>query len=450
VRAGRVRRPGNARELSSPARTAVVTARGESRRGSRWWRAARAAIVVAICLAAMEGATRAVASLSPAVRRLADPHFTWVREPTTFEEFQAAFPEHLVPHRTWYGARCNALGFHDQEFALDLPAGSMRLVALGDSFAFANVPWARAYLTVAEAALRLLGDVGSGRPVTELVIDNLGVAGTGIESYRRVYELVGRALSPDVVLVNVYLGNDTIDFADDARFGGRARAGWSWLWTALSRGFAIRRELARGGLLSAAGATGGGDAAEAPPVGAPGAAGRKEAPLWSDDRPPLSDPVLSDEAFAQVQESELPAFARAGAPADAIAWPEVERALDDLVAAIEADGARPVVVLVRSRLQTEPEELAATARESGTSPDDYDAARPNRWMAEWARRRGVLLVDLRPALADAAARGEGLYLVNDTHWNLRGNGLAGLTLARELVELGVVPRRPGSEGSGGS
>jgi hypothetical protein len=145
-----------------------------------------------------------------------------------------------------------------------------------------------------------------------------------------------------------------------------------------------------------------------------------------------------------VQASELPGLLRAGVDGEVV-WAEVERALDDLVAAVARDRARAIVVLAPSRLQIAPEELEAAVRRAGARLADYDATRPNRRLAEWAAARGVPLVDLTPAFSAAAARGERLHLVSDTHWNLRGNGLAGLALARALVELGVVPPRPASD-----
>jgi hypothetical protein len=104
--------------------------------------------------------------------------------------------------------------------------------------------------------------------------------------------------------------------------------------------------------------------------------------MWSDDRPPLSDPVLSDEAYAGVLAAELPGFIAGARPGEVVVWPALERALDDLVDSVARDGARSVVVLAPSRLQAQPDDLARTAERSGTSPGDYDVTRPNRWIAD--------------------------------------------------------------------
>ena len=43
--------------------------------------------------------------------------------------------------------------------------------------------------------------------------------------------------------------------------------------------------------------------------------------------------------------------------------------------------------------------------------------------------QGIAFADLLPAFADAHARGQGLYVPNDTHWNRAGNRLAAVELA---------------------
>src|SRR5690606_11711337 len=95
----------------------------------------------------------------------------------------------------------------------------------------------------------------------------------------------------------------------------------------LSRGVRTAREQARGGVLAAAGAVPADGLEDVPAVGSRSAASAGEsrrAPLWSDDRPPFSDAVFSDAAFAEIQDRELVSFvtssvepARSGADAEA-------------------------------------------------------------------------------------------------------------------------------------
>ena len=50
----------------------------------------------------------------------------------------------------------------------------------------------------------------------------------------------------------------------------------------------------------------------------------------------------------------------------------------------------------------------------------------------WLEREGIQVLDLTPALQEAAARGEQLYWTNDTHWNPIGNELAATMIAHYL------------------
>lgn len=204
---------------------------------------ARTALVLALSFLAAEATVRFAAGRIPGVRTLAQPTGTRVRDPESFAEFQHAYRDHLVSYREMYGFRCNSLGFHDLEFQRAMPPGGMRIVALGDSFAFGTVPYGHLYLTLAEALLLLARTRDA--VAAPLAIDNLGVPASGIADYRLVYALVGRELAPDLVLVTLYLGNDPRDYADAARFGGTRRWPDSWLVTFLRRAARLALERAR-------------------------------------------------------------------------------------------------------------------------------------------------------------------------------------------------------------
>jgi hypothetical protein len=382
----------------------------------------RALLVLLLSVLAAEAVVRGAASRVPGIRLLAEPLGTRRREPQTFGEFRRAYGDHLVPFRDLHGFRCNSLGFHDVEFERARSPGTLRVVALGDSFTFCGSAYPRCYLTLAEALLAAAA--GGGRPAP-VEIDNLGVPASGIADYRLVYALLGRELAPDLVLVTVYLGNDPLDFADPARFGRVRRPSRSWLVTFLRRSAALAAERwrARDGELPAPTSLA---ALRTSLVSAPSAV--------EDDRP-----VFSDEAFAGIQSVELAVLARPGATLAAPDWDAFLAGLGDLVDVVERDRVRVVLALAPSRLQIYPAELARVAARDGAPLADVDADLPQRRLAAFAAGRGLPLVDLTPALRDAAAAGEVLYQRNDTHWNARGNAVAGIELARRLLDLRLVP-----------
>src|SRR5262249_25801090 len=115
------------------------------------------------------------------------------------------------------------------------------------------------------------------------------------------------------------------------------------------------------------------------------------------------------------------------------------RALDDLVGAIWLDGHRVVLALAPTRLQVYPHELETTIERSAPRAADYDPHAPRPWLTAHPRSRGLAVRDTADPLRAAATSGERLYLVNDTHWNIRGNHVAGEELARGLIAAGALP-----------
>ena len=394
-------------------------------------------VAALLSLLAGEAVVRLAATWLPAVRLLAEPVGSRLHEPQSFAEFREAFADHLEPFREWWGFRSNSLGFHDVEFAAKLPDGAFRVVALGDSFAYGTVPYPHAHLTITERWIdaRMRRSPGGGA-ATAFEIDNLGVPASGLSDYELVYHFVGRGLAPDLVLVHVYLGNDPQDFADAQRFGAASSRPRSWLLTFLSRARRLLLERARGG----------GVAAE--PSGATGTAGEPSGPrVFRDEDPELSRPMFSDTAFADILRNELRMLTVPGTEPDLPDWPAFLAALDGLVRHVQADGTRVALVLAPSRLQVHPEELHQVTARSGLQSTHVDPTLPNRRITERAAALGLPVIDLTPALAAARVGGR-LYLVNDTHWSLRGNAVAAAELARQLADRGLVPI-PASEAAAG-
>jgi hypothetical protein len=366
---------------------------------------------------------------------LAEPRGARRNEPETFAEFQEAFREHLIPNRSWYGFPCNSLGFHDREFPADVSPGTLRIVALGDSFTFGLVPYPRSYLTLAEALLILAWDRGDGTKAIE--IDNLGVPASGITDYRLVYSFVGRALEPDVVLVTLYLGNDPHDFLDPVHFGAERVLPASYLVTFAERAGRLFLEQRR-----RAGEIAPGPSTPEAGGGRVKAAEEKAAVSYSDETGELAQPSFSDEAFAPILRVELEAFALPDAPIPRPDWDGFRRALVSLVDDVERDGARVVLALAPSRLQIYGAELLATAARENVPLADVDPDLPNREVAAFAKERGLPVIDLTPALREASSSGGPLYRPNDTHWNLRGNTIAAAALSRGLAELDLRKADP--------
>lgn len=99
------------------------------------------------------------------------------------------------------------------------------------------------------------------------------------------------------------------------------------------------------------------------------------------------------------------------------------------------------VVLIPDEVQVS-EELAALVIKRGYEPYQqyWDSALPNRLLVKHLRSRGIKALDLLPAFAQSA-KAERLYIPSNTHWNIRGNELAGDLIANWLVEKADLQRQ---------
>jgi hypothetical protein len=387
---------------------------------------------VLVALALAEGLVRVAATFDPQVRFLATgrasrPVVTY----PTLESFLAAHAEYITPHRAWYNHFSNAFGFHDEEFVEPKPPGRFRILAVGDSFTFAPVPYPQGAMTLTEAGLRA---TCGGRDVEVL---NMGLMGAGVPEYRILVEFGLARFAPDLVLVNLFMGNDPPDlhrWVHDRSPVERALRG-SYAWTfgknavRAYTGLQDRRvparvqEPARGAATPRGGAV-------VDPAGA----------LAADD-PALVGPLLSETAYTEALGFDLGRFYR---PADdgavRAAWEPVLAELDALGAAARRMGVPLALAVFPSVVQVDAAlrdaivaRIASSARYRGLSRAEIDPMLPDAVLADYARARGAPLVDLTATFAAESRREavEPLYKRRDNHWSPRGNRLA----ARALVEF---------------
>jgi lysophospholipase L1-like esterase len=123
-----------------------------------------------------------------------DPHTGYRMRPLGKGFFQGRIP-----------ADANSDGLRDDETILAKPAGTFRILALGDSFTVgANVRQEEAWPQALEALLR-------DRPPPRIEVINAGIGGFTPFQYAQYYEAQGRRFGPDLVLIGFFVGNDAFD-----------------------------------------------------------------------------------------------------------------------------------------------------------------------------------------------------------------------------------------------
>ena len=99
-------------------------------------------------------------------------------------------------------------GFRDTEVSVVESTGEFRILLLGDSYTFGY--GVDGNDTFAKRLERSLNSVSRGRYKRFLVI-NAGVIGYGTTQEMLQYELIGKTLRPDIVVLNFFIGNDIQD-----------------------------------------------------------------------------------------------------------------------------------------------------------------------------------------------------------------------------------------------
>jgi hypothetical protein len=356
----------------------------------------------------------------------------------SLDEYLAAQGAHVTPHRDFLNYRANALGLYDEEFAVPKPPGRFRIMALGDSFTYGSAPDPDSVMARLEANLH------AACHGVDMDLLNFGVPATGVWDYKTIFQLGHALYDPDLVLVNIYLGNDGPDsyrHSNDLPKSGRHwRHSFFWsylrnavrLWSGLPSESHTRAQIYVG--------------ADPRPKSAAvrgGAMVEAQRTLPVDD-PQLVGPSFTENAFADVIAAEL---GRLYMPENARSlerdWRPILAVLDDIHAQVRAVGRRLIITLYPSAVQVYPElrqkalaQLQQRPRYARLTAERIDPNLPTRILMTYCVQHGIACIDLTPSLVRASgASPEPLYKLRDTHWTVRGNRVAAEAQARQLVPL---------------
>jgi hypothetical protein len=318
----------------------------------------------------------------------------------------------LPPRSFHFGFPVNSHGFADDEPSAK--EGCL-VAAVGDSFTVGMVAHEYHFATVAE---RTLG----------CRIDAIGVAAVGPEEYALLVRDEALALDPDVVVLDLFVGNDLVD---NLRGRDRFRNGLRrWLDRDNLLAYSVPRRLY---LLFRARRL----AHEPLPVQVVPRALTHDETLqrW----PWLADPSLEPSTMPHAQYLELESrHAReVCGGGDEVYYARFWEIFDGIRAAVAPR--RLLVLVIPDEFQVEDPLWHEITSRLGV-PLDRD--RPQRLVGAGLTRRGIPYLDLLPAMRGEPVAVDGwrhLYLRDDTHWNARGNAVAGRMLAASL--RGLLPSR---------
>lgn len=358
-------------------------------------------------------------------------------DPTSAESVIRVF--RLKPHAEYFGFQFNKLGYYDEEFFIAIEQ-DLVIALLADSFGVGIVPFERNFATVAERALQRELSTQYDR----IAVHNFGIPSVGMREYLHVLD---QALmyNPCRVVLCVFVGNDIEGIRRPSRRDRFLIQDWLWFryvdrFAAVygnlrgegkgladlveyvkMKGLGIREEVPES------------DAGSAPPD-------HRFLDDWT-----LEKPLMSRYAFLRC-EQEAVVLCDTLSAAGQGRYTRFEKALDVFQARL---GDRLVVLLIPDVFQVDDalwEELVRLSERPRALARDY----PQRRIAAYCASQGIEVVDPLPELRAAQQDGR-TYHLNDTHWNSRGNRIAGQLLGRRLVKLAessesgcpdTVPRTP--------
>lgn len=309
-----------------------------------------------------------------------------------------------------YGYSCNSAGYYDGEFTPS-PPGERLVVSIGDSFSVGVVPLPYHFTQVLE------------RMLSATAIHNMGVASSGPPEYLYLLQTEGLLREPDLVLVNLFVGNDPYDSLRWNRGYRRLR---SWfertnvlLFVVPPRVLKLHSEGRKTGELD--------QGATANPATEISRADLEQTYPWIVD-PTLEKPSISQAAFLEIETDragQLSAPTSFYEPLFTVLT-EIARAVGDTTL---------VISLIPDEFQVN-DELWEQVRARLPLPGP-DRFRPQALIRTWLEEHGVSYLDLLPALRSVEPLTDGrrhVYRLRDTHFNVRGNEVAGKALAAYLIE----------------
>ena len=400
--------------------------RSGSARAGRWLaRLALLALAVLLPLLAIEAALRVFGPIIPGNYRTGS--------------FQAAHPVygrfHVAGFDGWirnpeFVARMktNSLGLRDDEVVLPKPPGTFRILVVGDSFVQASqVSVGQPFTEVLERSLNA-SPPRPGRPERYDVV-NAGVGGWGPAEEYLWLKNEGLRLQPDLVILQLYLGNDVSD--SGCKILGQDEYKHKVCFYFDRDGRLYQDELRP---------------RPAQPGDAVRTTLRNHTMLFNALETGVFEKLeegTRDSGAASNWKSNMGVYAKSPPRREREEWDEAWDVAGALVGEIkresEAAGARFVLTAVPSVYQVYRDEWDQAVAANRLRPEQWDLERPNQRLGETASRLGASYLDLGPAFRDEAPTAPRLFYHLDRHFTPAGHEVVARHVEAFLRGSGLVP-----------
>lgn len=404
---------------------------GDTRRGGRVRRLLKRTLAVScgvlVALLVSEAAVRLLHTVSAQVRRACklqlspSAGYEAIKTIRGLRNSVVLTPE---PNKPWNGFILNSRGLRTPEYKVAKRPGTYRVVTLGDSFTFdsGEVPYPLHYTVLVQNGL----GKAMHKPV-ELI--NLAVPASGPLLQKRMLEIEGLRLKPDLIIWTIFVGNDFVCEFEDAlpmRLGVQSwvidiqwLVEWSYLGRVLRYLYFLQSVQYRDRTV-----------AREPPPGAKSGTYLDDIKDYDPDRPKMA---LERQMFHWLKRQNMVAFSRKRFPRES--WRTISEALVEAGRRCRQAGIPLLMVVIPDEVQINRKLRLEVLHTLGEHEPAYDMTRPQRLLEQLFSQQRINHLDLLPAMK-ARGRTARLYAPRDVHWNSRGNRVAADEILGYLEKAG--------------
>ena len=297
----------------------------------------------------------------------------------------------------------NSKGFKDVEFSTRKAADTIRILGIGDSFAFGIVPYEYNYLTLVEQYLKQSGH--------NIELINMGIPSIGPREYLSLLVNEGFALDPDRVLLSFFIGNDFEE--------SRKRKLISYSYVASLITYVLDRWTKFEGQSFFSG---------------------NRTYTYDDD----NRPNFTDGAYLELELKRSSIFWRDNRAFEGDCGALVQFCLATALSYIseikrlcDSRNIDLTIVLIPDELQVSKPLQTRVIAASGLAPTSFDFTLPNKLLHARFEELKIDYIDLLTEFSNHSIN-DRLYRPNDSHWNIAGNELA----ARLILQHVSAQLRP--------
>ncbi len=314
----------------------------------------------------------------------------------------------MEPKTKYYDTFINSTGYHDGEFFASTESDFV-IAMLADSFGVGIVPYDFNYSTIAEKLLQK----SLGKEYQRIAIHNFGIPAIGMDDYAYLLNSEVLQYKPDMVLVSVFIGNDLLDSIPKKRVYYAIQ---NWILGQLPiRILSIVRE---SNLSIDHDVTNIGKSRDS----------GDEVPEhifdWRKEKPRFSKKayLAVERARVEVNNLENPEL-----EAHYQHFFKISRYFQSML------GDSVFFVLIPDEFQVN-DALYDEIIEAKANPQSYIRNYPQSRIIEFFNQNSIAYLDLLPVLKAQQKFGRTYHLQN-THWNARGNKIAGEEIAQFILEI---------------